>query len=63
MFSLIQSFKSWLINVAKPAHVQDRDDQYLAESSDIHDLERRMRQLDSGRQSPYALSAQGIFAR
>jgi hypothetical protein len=43
--------------------VQDRDDRYLAESTDIYDLERRIRQLDSGRQSPYAVGAHGIFAR
>jgi hypothetical protein len=61
MFSLIKSIKD-LFNVsAHPA--QDRDDQYLAESTDIYDLERRMRQVDSGRQNLYAIGAQGIFTR
>jgi hypothetical protein len=43
--------------------VQDRDERYLAESTDIYDLERRIRELDSGRQSPYAVGSHGIFAR
>jgi hypothetical protein len=48
----------------KSAHAtQDRDAQYLAESADIYDLERRMRQVDSGRHSLYAIGANGIFAR
>ncbi|HEY4068536.1 MAG TPA: DUF3563 family protein [Burkholderiaceae bacterium] len=61
MNSLLASLKN-LFNVsANPA--QDRDDQYLAESADIYDLERRMRQVDSGRQNLYAIGAQGIFTR
>ena len=27
---------------------QNQDDQYLAESTDIYDLERRMRQIEAG---------------
>jgi hypothetical protein len=42
---------------------QDRDDQYLAESADIYDLERRMRQIDSGRHNLYAIGSYGIFMR
>ena len=61
MFALIQSIKD-LFNVsASPA--QDRDDQYLAESTDIYDLERRMRQVDSGRHNLYAIGSYGIFMR
>jgi hypothetical protein len=61
MFSLIKSIKG-LFNVsASPA--QDRDDQYLAEASDIYDLERRMRQVDSGRHNLYAIGSYGIFMR
>jgi hypothetical protein len=61
MFALIQSLKD-LFNVsASPA--QDRDDQYLAESVDIYDLERRMRQVDSGRHNLYAIGSYGIFMR
>ena len=61
MSSLFESIKS-LFNVsASPA--QDRDDQYLAESADIYDLERRMRQVDSGRHNLYAIGSYGIFMR
>jgi hypothetical protein len=61
MFSVFQSIKN-LFNVsANPA--QDRDDQYLAEASDIYDLERRMRQLDSGRHNLYAIGSYGIFMK
>lgn len=42
---------------------QDRDDRYLSESADIYDLERRMRQIDSGQSSHYGLGATGIFTR
>ena len=61
MYSVFQSFKDLFTASANPA--QDRDDQYLAESSDIYDLERRMRQLDSGRHHLYAIGAYGIFMR
>ena len=61
MSSLFESIKN-LFNVsASPAQV--RDDQYLAESADIYDLERRMRQLDSGRHNLYAIGSYGIFMR
>ena len=42
---------------------QGRDDKYLAESADIYDLERRMRQIDSGRHNLYAVGTYGIFMR
>ena len=61
MFALIQSIKNLFNASADPA--QDRDDQYLAESSDIYDLERRMRQVDSGRHNLYAIGSYGIFMR
>jgi Protein of unknown function (DUF3563) len=61
MSSLFESIRN-LFNVsASPA--QDRDDQYLAESVDIYDLERRMRQVDSGRHNLYAIGSYGIFMR
>ena len=47
MFSILKSIKS-LFSVS-PSVEQDRDEQYLAASADIYDLERRMRQIDSGR--------------
>ena len=61
MSSLFQSIKDLFDVSATPA--QDRDDQYLAESTDIYDLERRMRQIDSGRHHLYAIGAYGIFMR
>ena len=61
MFALLQSLKNLFHLSATPA--QDRDDQYLAESADIYDLERRMRQIDSGRDNLYAIGSYGIFMR
>jgi Protein of unknown function (DUF3563) len=61
MSSLFESIKSLFHVSASPA--QDRDDQYLAESADIYDLERRMRQIDSGRHNLYAIGSYGIFMR
>ena len=61
MYSVFQSIKDLFTASANPA--QDRDEQYLAESSDIYDLERRMRQIDSGRHNLYAIGAYGIFMR
>jgi Protein of unknown function (DUF3563) len=61
MFSLLQSLKSLFTVTASPA--QDRDDQYLADSTDIYDLERRMRQIDSGRHNLYAIGSYGVFMR
>lgn len=42
---------------------QDRDAEYLAQSTDLYDLERRMRQIDSGRHNLYAIGSYGIFMR
>jgi hypothetical protein len=61
MFSLLQSLKNLFTSSASPA--QDRDDQYLAQSTDIYDLERRMRQIESGRHNLYAIGSYGIFMR
>ncbi len=61
MSSLLQSIKNLFDMSATSA--QDRDEQYLAESVDIYDLERRMRQVDSGRHNLYAIGAYGIFMR
>jgi len=61
MNSLLKSIKNLFSAAASPE--QDRDQQYLAESADIYDLERRMRQIDSGRQNLYAVGAYGIFMR
>jgi hypothetical protein len=61
MSSLFELIKSLFSVSATPA--QDRDDQYLAESADIYDLERRMRQVDSGRHNLYAIGSYGIFMR
>ena len=61
MSSLFESIKNLFNTSASPT--QDRDDQYLAESADIYDLERRMRQVDSGRHNLYAIGSYGIFMR
>ena len=61
MSTFFASIKNLFHVPSTPA--QDRDDQYLAESCDIYDLERRMRQMDSGRQNLYAIGSQGIFTR
>ncbi|HEX7441248.1 MAG TPA: DUF3563 family protein [Caldimonas sp.] len=44
-----------------PTGGQDRDAAYLAQAVDIYDLERRMRQIDSGRQNLIASGPYGIF--
>ena len=61
MSTLLQSIRALFTATATPE--QDRDDQYLAESTDIYDLERRMRQIDSGRHNLYAIGSYGIFMR
>ena len=61
MFSILKSIKS-LFSVSASVE-QDRDEQYLAESADIYDLERRMRQIDSGRHNLYAIGSYGILMR
>jgi hypothetical protein len=61
MFALLASIKNLFNASARPA--QDRDEQYLAESTDIYDLERRMREVDSGRHNLYAIGSYGIFMR
>jgi len=52
MSALLQSIKN-LFSVSS-ATTQDRDDEYLAEACDIYDLERRMRELDAGRENLFA---------
>ena len=61
MFALIAAIKNLFSVSANPA--QDRDDRYLAEATDIYDLERRIRQVDSGRHNLYAIGSYGIFMR
>ncbi|MEO6030726.1 MAG: DUF3563 family protein [Burkholderiaceae bacterium] len=61
MFSLLKSLSNLFSISAAPA--QDRDEQYLAEATDLYDLERRMRQVDSGRHNLYAIGSYGIFMR
>ena len=61
MFSFIKSLAALFSFSANLE--QDRDDRYLAESADMHDLERRMRQIDAGRVHPYAIGTHGIFLR
>lgn len=61
MFSLLKLIKN-LFNVS-PSVEQDRDDKYLADSTDLYDLERRIRQIDSGRHNLYAIGSYGILMR
>ena len=61
MNSLLKSLLNLFPASAAPA--QDRDERYLAESVDIYDLERRMKQVDAGHHNPYAIGAYGIFRR
>ena len=42
---------------------QNQDDQYLAESTDIYDLERRMRQIEAGQRALTNSGPYGIFMR
>ena len=46
-----------------PQAPQDRDAEYLAQATDLYDLERRMRELDSGRHNLYSIGSYGIFMR
>ena len=46
-----------------PPEPQDRDADYLEQATDLYDLERRMRQIDSGRHNLYAIGNYGIFMR
>jgi hypothetical protein len=46
-----------------PVSTQDRDEKYLADSSDIYDLERRMRQLEAGDANLGASGPYAIFMR
>ena len=42
---------------------RNQDDQYLAESTDIYDLERRMRQIEAGQRALTNSGPYGIFMR
>ncbi len=46
-----------------PADTQDRDADYLAQATDIYDLERRMREIDSGQRTLHAIGSYGLFMR
>ena len=56
MNAFLNSLKTLFIFSATPA--QDRNERYLAEATDIYDLERRMRQLDS---NAYRLAPSGAY--
>ena len=61
MFSILKAIKRMFSLSASVE--QDRVERYLAESADIYDLERRMRQIDSGRHNLYAIGSYGILMR
>ena len=56
MNAFLTSLKTLFVFSATPQ--QDRNERYLAESTDIYDLERRMRQLDS---NAYRLAPSGAY--
>ena len=55
MKSLFESF----LGLLTPLSAQDRDERYLADAVDVYDLERRMRELDAGRESFYTQGSHG----
>lgn len=59
MSSVLQSIKSLFSFM--PVSAQDRDERFLADSVDIYDLERRMRQIDSGRHHLASIGAYGLL--
>jgi hypothetical protein len=61
MTTLLGTLKG-LFSIARTAE-QDRDAAYLAESTDRRDLERRIRQLDTGRHRLYTSGPYGVFMR
>ena len=60
MTPILQFLKS-LLPVAESQ--RDRDEAYLAESVDIHDLERRMRSIDERGRNRNGGIALGLYAR
>ena len=61
MTTFLGTLKS-LFSMARTAE-QDRDAAYLAESTDLRDLERRIRLLDTGRHRLYPSGPYGVFMR
>jgi Protein of unknown function (DUF3563) len=60
MFTLIQIFQSFLDGL-RPQ--RDLDESYLAQSSDLCDLERRMRAIDDRGRDPASDITIGLYAR
>ena len=48
---------------ASPSDAQNQDDRYLADATDIYDLERRMRQIEAGDRALYTSGPYGIYMR
>ena len=42
---------------------QERDDAYMAGAVDLHDLERRMREIDARGRTNWSPIAHGLYAR
>jgi hypothetical protein len=61
MFALIKS----LSMLFRPSleDVQQRQQDYLSEAVDMHDLEVRVRHLDGGHRSIYRTGPYGVFMR
>lgn len=60
MNTILRLLKSLLPNVESQ---RDRDEAYLAESVDIHDLERRMRSIDERGRNRRGGITFGLYAR
>jgi Protein of unknown function (DUF3563) len=60
MTTLISFLKSLRPSVESQ---QERDEAYLAGSVDLHDLERRMREIDGRGRKNWSPIAHGLYAR
>lgn len=62
--TMISLFKSLThLFAMSPSTPQDRDARYLSQATDLYDLERRMRQIDSGRNERHVIDDYGMFMR
>jgi hypothetical protein len=61
MFSLLKALSN--LFVPSLTDVQQRNDKYLSQAADMHDLEVRLRHLDGGHRSIYHAGPYGVFMR
>jgi hypothetical protein len=60
MFAALHLLRSLVERIRLP---RDRDESYLADATDICDLERRMRALDARGREPFSPIAAGLYPR